>query len=175
MLQNAPGITIAFEISESQACASKHTQPFLETVNGPAGLEAEALSARLLGRPTCHAFGKEHVCWTRSTAQRPSLHMSLAPSAPSHTDELLCICSTASLGWDGAAAGCFTICRAHTCCHFHCQWESQIPLPHFNLISGEGFVCFLNVPRLQLAGRAGSRPVTPAQHSTKGYERTSRF
>lgn len=58
VLQKAPEMTIAFEISESQARDSKHTQPFLETVNGPAGLEAEALSARLLGRPTCHGFGR---------------------------------------------------------------------------------------------------------------------
>lgn len=35
-------MAIAFEVSASQASASKHLQPVLEIVNGPAGLEAES-------------------------------------------------------------------------------------------------------------------------------------
>lgn len=53
VLQRAP----AGDIRITSLC-SKHSPPILEIVNGPAGLEAETVPARLLGRPACRDSGR---------------------------------------------------------------------------------------------------------------------
>lgn len=74
VLQRAPEMATAFEMPESQTFASKHLRPVLETVNGLAGLEAEAVPAQLLGRPTGHGFGR-------------STHATEAGHAALHSDQ----------------------------------------------------------------------------------------
>lgn len=91
--------------------------------------------------------------WTHSTAQRPGLHRSSAP--PSHTQGLLGFYVTASPCWDGADAGAFPSAEPTPAPISTATGNQQMPSPHFNLISGDGFVCLPNVPGLQLAGRAG--------------------
>lgn len=50
-----------------------------------------------------------------------------------------------------------------------------ISLPYHNRISGEGSVCLHTMARLCFASVTGSRPATPAQHSTRAREGASCF
>lgn len=72
----------AYERSESQTSAPKHLEPLLESVRGPAGLEAETVPAQL-GEPTL-GFGRSTQAAGDTQPCTGAHPQQLSPSLP-HT------------------------------------------------------------------------------------------